>query len=46
LLLNAVLLCILLLRRPSGARQPTRRTLLQQAIDGTNGLTDGRRTVA
>jgi len=55
LLLSAVLLCAMLLRRPAmidiayppGPQQQTRRTLLQRSIDGTTigNRTDGLRTV-
>jgi len=55
LLLNAVLLCAVLLRRPAmidiayspGPQQQTRRTLLQRSIDGTaiGNQMDGLRTV-
>jgi len=31
---------------PHGARQQTRRTSLLLSIDGTDGRTDGRRTVS
>jgi len=55
LLLNAVLLCAVLLRRPAmidiayppGPQQQTRCTLLQRSIDRTaiGNQTEGRRTV-
>jgi len=32
-------------RLPRSAQQQTRRTLLQRSIDGTDGQTDGHRTV-